>query len=194
MRTVGILALLGVAVLFLPAGLRAYAGWFRVDDPAPADAIVLLLGGESNRPERAAELFREGIAPVILLGDSGRFGKSQRSETGETVRILIAEGVPAEAIRVLPPPVVTSTFMEARAVRNYAVEHSLKRIVVVTTTFHTRRARWIFRRTLKGLPIDVRAAAARHPQFDESDWFHTDEGLVTYLDESIKTIYYWIVY
>jgi len=184
----------GLMTVWGASALRGYARLFRANDPAPADAIVLLLGGMSGRPERAAELYRQGYAPRILIGESGTIGRSSLNESKDTRRILIEEGVPASAITILPPPVVTSTFMEAAAVRRYAETHPLRRIIVVTTAFHTRRGRWIFGKVLSGTGIDIRAAAARHPLFDESDWYRSDEGLVTYLNETIKTLYYWVAY
>ena len=68
---------------------------------------------------------------------------------------------------------------------------------MVTTAFHTARARWIFRRILGKEKIDIRAAAAaaaNDPSFDESNWYQTEEGLIFYLNEFIKTIYYRIDY
>jgi uncharacterized SAM-binding protein YcdF (DUF218 family) len=189
-----LVSVVGLSVVLGPAILRGYARSFRVNDPAPADAIVLLLGGMADRPERVVELYRQGYAPRVLLGESGTIGGTTMSESRDTRRILIEEGVPAAAVTILPPPTVTSTFMEAQAVRRYAESHRLRRIIVVTTGFHTRRACWIFRKVLSGTDIEVRGAAAPHPLFDESNWFRSDEGLVTYLDETIKTLYYLVAY
>jgi uncharacterized SAM-binding protein YcdF (DUF218 family) len=189
-----LLSVVGVAAVFGPTALHGYARSFRVNDPAPSDAIVLLLGGLGDRPQRVAELYRQGYAPRILLGESGTIGRSTLSEARESRRILIEEGVPATAITILPPPVVTSTFMEAEAVRRFAESHRLRRIIVVTTDFHTRRACWIFRQVLSGTGIEVRGAASPHPLFSELNWYRSDEGLVTYLDETIKSLYYWIAY
>jgi uncharacterized SAM-binding protein YcdF (DUF218 family) len=194
LRGIALCAAVGLIVAFGPTVLSGYARSFRVDNPAPADAIVLLLGGIGERPERVAELYHQGYAPRILFGDSGLIGGSSLSESRETRRILIENGVPASAITILPPPVVTSTFMEAQAVLRYAEAHRLRRIIVVTTAFHTRRARWVFRHVFSGAGIDIRAAAAAHSLFHEGNWYRSDEGLVTYVDETIKSLYYWIAY
>src|SRR5438309_819965 len=61
--------------------LTGFAGLFRVDDPAPSDALVVLLGGPTNRPQRAAELYRRGIAPLILIGTSTDDPHARLNET-----------------------------------------------------------------------------------------------------------------
>jgi uncharacterized SAM-binding protein YcdF (DUF218 family) len=115
------------------------------------------------------------------------------NETDESCKVLVQGGVPPESIRVLPG-FATSTRDEARFVHDYAREHPLRRVTVVTTAFHTARARWIFRKELRGMGIDVRTAAVRHPDYDESDWYTKDESLATYFTEAIKTIFYRLVY
>ena len=75
--------------------LVGFAFLFRVDDPPTAsDAVVVLLGGSDSRPLKAAELYRRGLAPVVLLADL--------NETERNRQALIRSGVPAEAIRILP--------------------------------------------------------------------------------------------
>jgi uncharacterized SAM-binding protein YcdF (DUF218 family) len=173
--------------------LVGFAGLFHVDDPAPADAIVVLLGGPTHRPARAAELYRHGLAPTILIGTSGVDPDFRIDETAAYRTALIDRGVPPAAIQVLPGR-VGSTRDEAHRVADYLRGHPLRRIIVVTTGFHTARARWIFRKILHGTGVEVRMAAATHPLFTEQTWFRSDEGLVLYFGEAIKTLYYRLLY
>ncbi len=173
--------------------LSGFARLFRVDDPAPSDAIVLLLGGMDHRPRTAASLYARGLAPRILLGTSRRVIPGERSEAEITVSALRALGVPRSAIVVLPE-VVTSTREEAAAVSTYAAAHGVRRITVVTTEFHTARARWIFRKSLRGQGIAIHMAASQNPSYNADDWYTTDEGLLAYLNEAFKTIYYRLRY
>jgi uncharacterized SAM-binding protein YcdF (DUF218 family) len=187
-----IAALALVAALHRPI-LQGYAGLFRVDDPAPSDAIVVLIGGADHRAPHAAKLYRQGLAPVVLIGTSTTDRTSVFNETEVAVAEMVRLGVPRSAIMVMPGQ-VTSTRHEVDKVVEYARSHPLRRITVVTTAFHTARARWIFRKTMQGQGIEVRMAAARHRDFDETDWFRSDEGLVTYFTETFKTIYYRLKY
>ena len=195
-RSVRLLILVSIVaglLIFHRPMLTGFATLFRVDNPVQSDAIVLLLGGQDHRPIRAAQLFHAGIAPTILLGTaSGDVGRLLR-ETRMTLEVLAELGVPRTAIQVLPE-IVTSTKEEAAAVGLYAKTHRLSRITVVTTSFHTARARWIFRKVLRGKDIDIRMAAMSNPAFNESDWYRSDEGLVNYFSEAIKVIYYRLRY
>lgn len=189
---VGLLVALGVLWYFHASILTGAAYLFREDNPAPSDAIVVLLGGIDGRPQHAAELYRRGIAPRILLGFDGVNPRIGASESYIYRDLMVERGVPRDAVIIVPEPLVSSTKDESDAISGYIRAHPMRRITVATTAFHTRRSRWIFRRALKGLAIDVRAAAADDPRFTERSWWKSDEGLVTYVNEAIKLLYYYL--
>ncbi len=184
---------LSILVLVHQPLLAKFAGLFRVDNPAPSDAIMILLGGPEHRPDRAAELYRLNLAPLVLIGTASVDPLKLWKETEVSVEQLVRLGVPRTAIRVLPG-MVTSTREEAQKLAEYAINHPLKRVTVVTTSFHTARALWILRRELKGTGIEIRMAAASHADYEENNWYRTDEGLVAYFTESLKTVYYRLRY
>ena len=173
--------------------LGGFARLFRVDNPAPSDVLVVLLGNWSCRPLRAAELYHERIAPTVLMGTSTPIPYADLNETTLDRRVLIRAGVPDSAITVLPG-IVTSTREEAFRVRDYLKTHPARRVTIVTTAFHTGRARWIFRRVLRGTGVDVRAASAADPRYDEATWYTTAAGRAAYLQEVPKWLYYRIAY
>src|SRR5262249_47457188 len=137
--------LLGIVLAFATALTLAhrpmlvrFAHAFRVDDAMPSDALVLLLGGNDDRPQKAADLFRRGYAPLILMGFDPDTTMNRDS--------LLAKGVPSSAIRVLGP--VDGTHDEALRVRAFARQHRLRSLTLVTTAYHSARAQWTFRRVL----------------------------------------------
>jgi uncharacterized SAM-binding protein YcdF (DUF218 family) len=169
-----------------------FAYRFRVQDPlVQSDAIVVLLGSPSDRSARAAELFRQGLAPIILIGRSERFpvGGTEYSR-----KILMQNGVPAEAIRILPGAVVESTHDEALRVRDYVRDHPVRRLTVVTTAFHTARARWTFQTVFAGSGVDIRMVASQNHVFTEHNWYTSALGIKLYLLEALKTISYRLAY
>jgi len=187
------LASLMSAPYWAPPILQRYALSFRVNDPEPADAVCILLGGFHVRPMRAAELYLRGYAPRILIVDypDDIFYGSMESQ----LALIVARrcGVPDKDLIRVPAP-VTSTAEEARIYRDYAEKHGLKSMIVVTTAFHTRRARWIFDRVFAGSGIRLSYAAAYDPHVNERNWYTSDEGLVTYFSETLKTLYYYLRY
>ncbi len=192
-RLMMIAVVLGGLVLAHRPLLVGFARGFRVDEPVASDAIVLLLGGADHRAPKAAELFRQQLAPRILLARSRPSSTPELSETEACRKVLLNRGVPAEAIELLDG-IATSTFSEARLVRDYAQVHRLKNILVVTTAFHTARSRWVFQKVLRRTGVNIHLAAADDTVFTEDNWYTRDEGLLAYFNEFIKTIYYRLVY
>ena len=114
-----------------------------VNNPArKTDAIVVLGGGLENRPEAAANIYRSGVAPLILymnvkLTAVERMG-IDFSETEYTRRVLLSNGVPQKAMENIGTN-VASTYDEAKAVRDWAQRTRAKSIEIVTDVFHTRK-------------------------------------------------------
>jgi uncharacterized SAM-binding protein YcdF (DUF218 family) len=131
-------------------------------DLAAADAIVVLSGSSTyvERADWAARLFREGRAPLIILTDdkliSGWNGAAERNPYFYelAVKELQERGVPAERIRVISGPAV-GTYVESLSVREYATSHKLKRLLIVTSAYHSRRALWSMRRASEGSGIEL---------------------------------------
>lgn len=176
-----------------PPLLTRYALDFRVNNPEKSDAICILLGDFRVRPLRAAELYHRGFADQILIVDFPEDMLYGSLESQLAQVMTMRAGVPHEKL-VLIRGKVTSTEEEARFYLKYAQEHQLKSLLIVTSSFHTRRSRWIFQKVFAGSNIRLSYAAARQPFIDESNWFKTDEGLVTYFSETLKTIYYYFRY
>lgn len=164
--------------------LRAFALGFRVSDPAPSDALVLLLGGDADRARKAAELFRLGYAPLIVMCSD--------PDTETNRQTLLTAGVPERAIRVLGP--VDDTHDEALQVREFVRAHRLDRITLVTTSYHTARSRWVFGRALRDRGVEVHTAASRSEEYDEANWYWTSRGRSTYARELAKFAYYRLNY
>lgn len=137
---------------------RPYAG-VKVEDLPVADAVVLLGGGaQASRYEvagvhlsvagdrlvMAAELMRLGKAPVLVLGGAwGRLDGREAPESHLTKDLLARWGVPADAMLPLGPN--RDTHDEALKVRTLAAERGWKRVLLVTSANHMRRASATFR-------------------------------------------------
>jgi uncharacterized SAM-binding protein YcdF (DUF218 family) len=186
-----LLGILGGFLLLHRPLLAGYAELFHVDDPVKSDLIVLLLGGPDHRPNRAAQLYLEGYAPKVAFCDSGEVVGSFARETEVTAGLLEKKGVPRSDL-VLLPDKVASTRDEAIAVRRYLQAHPMRRILIVTSNFHSRRALWIFQKTLRDTHVEVHAASTPHPGIDRPDWYWHDESALGYLIEGVKTLVYWI--
>src|SRR5438445_12479906 len=82
---------------------------------------------------------------------------------------LSERGVPSDKI-VRFAHDADSTLEEAQALARLAKERKWHSIIVVTSNFHTRRARYIFRRVFPQ-GVEVRIASARDGDFDPEHWW-----------------------
>jgi len=190
------LLLLGLAAYaFHRPLLRGFASALTVDDAvAPADFLYVLGGDVNTRPFHAADLFRRGFAPRVVVPRTQDRPASERgfypNDADVAVRILQQEGVPDSAITMLDMPGgVTSTQDEGRVLRDYLRGQPAQRVIVVTSAFHTRRARWTLRRELRGVEADLRMAAAEDDRFDASNWWTREAGFLAYVSEMLKFVH-----
>ncbi|MEI6078773.1 MAG: YdcF family protein [Verrucomicrobiota bacterium] len=102
--------------------------------PATADVIVLLGGGQHERPVRAAELFRQRAAPLILITGAG--------DDEINRQLLIQSGVPAAAIEIEGKSKTTHENAEFTLKRLRA--ENVHRVILVTSWYHARRAEKTF--------------------------------------------------
>jgi uncharacterized SAM-binding protein YcdF (DUF218 family) len=109
------------------------------------------------------------------------------------VQILQGLGVPDSAITAIPfAGGVTSTQDEGRALKAYLEQHPARRIIVVTTVHHTRRARWTLQRELAGIKVDLQMAPAPDERFNASNWWQSEEGFVNYVNEYLRLLHTWM--
>ena len=198
---VAILLLLVLLVFAFRAQiLTGIASYLIVDNRLqPADLIFLLNSEYDTRPFRAAELYQQGLAPVVLIARAENTPAVDLglipNDTDISVGVLEKLGVPPEKIIILSVPGgVTSTQDEAAALRQYIGTHPVHKIILVTSTFHTRRTRWIFNKTLAGLQVTLEMAAVPYVGFDQTDWWKNESGIIKLNNEYIKLFYYLIEY
>lgn len=178
--------------------LLAAGSALTVDDRVThADYLVVMGGSPEDRPFKAAALFRESVAPRVVLFEypadaRQRLGGSP-SQTDVYRSVLELEGVPRSAIDVLPG-VVRTSWDEAQSLRRFLATHAARRIVIVTSAEHTRRTRWAFEKALAATGVEVAVAAARREDFDETNWWQSDEGVLVYLHEYLKLPFYVLRY
>jgi uncharacterized SAM-binding protein YcdF (DUF218 family) len=106
------------------------------DEPAPADAVVVLQGSRTRLPI-AYRLVRDGYAPLLVVSRGSRTKLEDRVCAGRTdVRALCFRA--------------TSTRGEARQLGRLARERGLRTVNVVTSHFHVFRARILLERCYHG--------------------------------------------
>lgn len=142
MRT--LLVGLVLAVIAAWAAATARIVLFPAEDaPGRADAVVVLSGSKHARLDRALEVMRDRVAPVLVIsaGMDRRRPEANRlckAGHGQGFRVLCFE----------PDP--DSTRGEAEEVGRLARENAWRRVLLVTSRFHVTRARMLFDRCIAG--------------------------------------------
>ena len=174
-----------VAILYVARQpILRFAGDFWIVDETPqvSDVIVILSDDNygADRAARAAQLFKSGMAPRVLA--SGRLLRPYAGIAELMERDLKALGVPANAI-VPVTHRATNTREEAIADAQAIAAHGWKKVLLVTSNYHTRRANYIFERALPA-GTELRVVSAPDSEYDPNNWWRTRNGLKRFLYES----------
>ncbi len=123
----------------------------RQDQREQAAAIVVLGAAQydgtpspalQGRLDRALELYREDLAPEIVLTGSKRRG-DRFTEAYAGYRYLAEQGVPDAALTIVDDGV--STYESLAAVRRVLRERDADRVLLVSDGYHNRRLQGIAR-------------------------------------------------
>jgi uncharacterized SAM-binding protein YcdF (DUF218 family) len=159
----------------------------RAESPVHADMIVVLAGDFSgNRILTAGDLVRRGFAPKALIsGPSGAYGMY---ESDLAIQFAAHHGYP-EAYFIALPNDARSTRDEAVVVLSDLSKRHARRIDIVTSDYHTRRAGNIYRAQAPDLEIHMVAAPDQY--FSAGGWWKNRDGRKTFLLEWMKTVATW---
>ena len=160
--------------------------WIVDDGPAYSDAIVIL-GDDNYGGDRAAEaamLFKAGWAPRVVA--SGRFLRPYASIAELEERDLKNDGVPQDAV-IRFEQHASNTKDEAAALRQLIQQRGWKRILLVTSNYHTRRARYICARMFPAGTV-LRVVPAPDSEYDPNHWWETRRGLVIFTHEFVGMV------
>ena len=158
-----------------------------VEDPLQQSDALLLLSDDNffaDRATRASELYRQKLAPVVVA--SGRRLRPTAGVAELMEHDLIERGVPKDRIIRFPQD-ADNTREEAQALRALVVEKNWHSVIVVTSNYHTRRARYIFERVFPD-SVAVRVASARDGGFDPEHWWENRKSLKLFMGELVAMV------
>lgn len=142
-RIAAFVAALLVAYLIVTFGQVWYAS--HQDDARPAQAIIVLGaaqfdGRPSNvlaaRLDHAAELYRKGLAPLIVV-TGGKQEGDRFTEAEASAKYLAAHGVPGGAIE--RETTSSNSYDELAAAARFLRERKINDVVLVSDPFHAYR-------------------------------------------------------
>lgn len=188
-----IFRLLGLLMLCLFAGiiylartplLRSAGGFLIVQDRMePADVIIVIGDDDftADRATEAAALFHGGWAPLIVA--SGRMLRPYSTIADLMTRDLESRGVPSKAI-VRFSHRADNTLEEAKDLQVLIAQNGWRRILLVTSNYQTRRARYILRKVLPA-NVSLEVVGAFDAEFEPDTWWQSRQGRKTFLLETV---------
>lgn len=174
--------LLGVAHLLI-----------KEDTPIKVDAIFVLAGAPDERAPKAAELFHQGYAPIVVATGERvppllEVLDTVLTEAQLTGQALLNEEVDSDAVKLIQRG--TSTFEESELILGYAQQNNFKRIILVSSKFHTSRMQRVFRKKFENQGITLLIVGAEPRRYEISNWWNNEEALIFVNNEYLKHLYY----
>ncbi len=199
------LLLVAVVIYLSSAVILKMLGNFIVIDEKPieADAIVILNTGVEYYPRliEAASLYRKGFSQTIVINGNRKTDVlRQLEEKGfkaccpwfeNSLRILSLYGVPRDRVIRISAEDAYDTVSEARVVGAELLRRKLKRIILTTSKYHSRRAGFIWEKTFAN-QLSVSTISAKTDPYDPDGWWKEGRQIRWVLAEYGAWIfYYW---
>lgn len=184
-----LLAAAGMALYLTRAPLlRAAGGLLIVNDALEkADAALVLAGDDSPESERlraAVRLYKQGWArKIVISGPPTGYGVY---ESDLALPLTVSLGVPRSDIIPIRHT-GKSTAQETGVIAPQLERSGIRSVYVVTTNFHTRRAKRLFIRASGGR-MRVLAHSAPNAYFHADRWWESRGGRKFVLLESLKHV------
>lgn len=187
---------LGLALLALTRTwwLTQAAKWLVYSrETSRADVIFVLGGDATERARYAARLYREGVSPH-LVATAAPVPRSLQAlglhytEAELSARVLRSHGVPASAITVINKG--ESTWDEANIARGVCRDRGYRKILVVSSPYHMRRASLAFDRVFQGSGVQLYFSPVKDSWFHPRNWWQRKDDTLAVFEEYVKLARY----
>jgi len=177
----------GIPIVLAAIGFLLFFGigqWLVIQDSlVHADAIVVLSGRLPERALEAARLYHAGYAEQVWVSQPDSPAEELKTmkifflgEDFYNEKVLLAKGVPADAIRILERP-IANTEEEVREIREILHRNDSHKVILVTSKVHTRRVRAIWNKLAGSDPRAIVRFANDDPYDGAHWWRHTRDAL-----------------
>jgi uncharacterized SAM-binding protein YcdF (DUF218 family) len=171
------------------ARILAALGSYLEKDSAPVHAdVAFVLGGDGygHRILKAADLVRQGYVPrAMISGPAGNYGYY---ECDLAIPFAVRAGYPVSYFERFPVDAHSTREESVAAVAAFR-KMGLKRVLLVTSNYHTRRTGGLFRGAAPDIEFTVVGAPDEY--FTVNGWWHDREAEKTFLIEWLKTAAGW---
>jgi uncharacterized SAM-binding protein YcdF (DUF218 family) len=200
------LSLLIAIVGLLTAGLFTFfelGNWLIVNDELKeADAIVVLMGSPGDRILEAKDIYSNSYSEKIIFIEDNDPGRKEIKSRGiilpndaiKNKSIALQLGISDSVITIIPGN-ANSTYDEAKILLNYLNNKpEIESIIIVSSSYHMRRAGNIFRTELAKCNHDVKIilAPSKYTEFNAKEWYSDRQSRKIVVFEYIKLLNYYL--
>lgn len=160
-----------------------------VKDPLHPAGAILVLGGETREGDRVAhavQLYKQGLAPLLVVSGTPMGFRTHEAEVMRRHAEFL--GVPPERILVVKHN-ADSTREEAGVVVPLLTSRGLNEVILVTSNYHTARAKRIFTKAAGPSGPTFLASPVNEDSFEPEGWWMKRRHAKTFVYEAIKTVW-----
>ncbi len=156
------------------------------------EAIVVLAGGNGSRVETAAKLYHEGFGEKLFFSGFRVYPGTYTSTLMKNYALKL--GVHEDEIIASIPDVEVSTRGESVANLKLLKKHHIKKFILVTSAYHTRRAKLMYENAVSSLGYDIEFIVypAPDPFVPIQGWLKLRTGQKGIIFEYLKSIAYYL--
>jgi uncharacterized SAM-binding protein YcdF (DUF218 family) len=200
----GLVFLILCLFIYVASGvILSCLGKFLVLDQKPirADAIVVLNSGVEYYPRliEAADLYRNGFSEKIIINGNRKTDILRDLEQKgfaaccpwyeNSLRILSLYGVPRDKVLWISAEDAYDTVSEAEIVGNEVLRNGFKTIIITSSKYHMKRARFIWVNEFKDR-LSICFVSAKSDPYDPENWWKEGRQIRWVLAEYGAWIYY----
>ena len=196
--------MVGLLLYVFSGSLFRGLGRFVVADetPVPSDAVIVLNTGVEYYPRlvEAADLYRKGLVKRVIINGNRKTDSLRELESKgfkkccpwyeNPLRILSLFGVPRNKVTCISAEDVYDTVSEAKVVGREVLGQGLHSVLIATSKYHTKRARFIWKKMYDG-KLSIRTVAAKTDPYDPGGWWKDGRQIRWVMAEYGAWIFYW---
>lgn len=162
LAVIGAIMVIGLGLYLAPDGLRDCHYPATEGACQAADAIVVISGGDTNaRTDEAIRLFQQKWAPLLIVSGAAA-DKTSQSNAAAMRQRANSQGIPLT--QIIAEERSETTKQNAVEVKTIAQQRQLKRLILVTSGYHMRRAQSEFAAHMPDMTI------VPHPVASDKHW------------------------
>lgn len=188
----GIIGASLLVFLFNAPLLNAISDFLVIEDTLAHADMIVVLSGDTNgrRVPKGVELFQEGYADrMVMIGGEIQWNTLEPEIMREHA---VALGISKDNIHVVEQGI--STYMQALSMVDLMIKEGFKSAIVVTSDYHTRRTRYIFRKLFFPASLTIIVRSSSSGRIKASKWWKNSTYSKIVFYEYTKLLWYWVRY